>query len=143
MSDSYEYGLESTRHCWRELAIEHLPNLQEVILSATSHVDLWQLFKELLSEAGIGESRRAEVQSIYDYAWWCVAIWGNQDMATEVGTYFYEDLPCFSDFDEQMHLFITLSQFQQLEPFFRYRLNEGEYTDFRSRFLARSANSKG
>ena len=138
MSDSHEYGLESTRHRWRELAMEHLGSLQEIILAAKSHVDLWQSLKEFLSEAGTTESQRANIQSIYDYAWWCVAISGDDDLAVEVGTYFYEDLAYFSDFEEQVPLFITPSQFERLETHFRYLLSDEEYATFRTRFLGKS-----
>jgi hypothetical protein len=137
LSESYQYGLGGTTRGWRELAIQHLPQLRETICTATSHVDLWQRFKELLAEAGVGESRRAEVASVYDYAWWCVAISGDEDLAAEVGTYFYEDLPVFEEFDEQMPLFVSPSQFQRLESYFRYCLNDGEFADFRSRYIGK------
>jgi len=58
---------------WRDLAIQRLPDLREIVLAAGSHADLWWSFKEILSEAGVSESRRAEAESIYEYAWWCVA----------------------------------------------------------------------
>jgi hypothetical protein len=134
MSGQYEYGLEGSRSVWRELAIEHLPDLKEAILGATSHVDLWHLFKVHLADGGISESQRTEVQSIYDYAWWCFALSGNEDLAAEVSVYFYEDLPAYSAFEQQVPLFITTTQFERLEQYFRYRLTEEEYALFRTRF---------
>ncbi len=62
---------------------------------------------------------------------------GNEDLAAEVGTYFYEDLPVYSDFDEQVPLFVTPSQFERLEKYFRYRPTDEEYATFRSRFFAK------
>ena len=126
---------------WRELAIQHLPILRETIIAASSHVDLWQLLIERLSDAGVSESRRAEVKSIYDYAWWCVAASDDEDMAAGVGTFFYGDLPVYTDFEDQIPLYITPAQFPRLEPSFRYRMNEGEYADFRSRYDAKRAEA--
>jgi len=122
---------------WRELALAHLPDLRDLILSAESHVDLWQLLQEFLSEAGVDELRRAEVKAIYEYPWWCVAMSGNDDLAAEVGTYFYENLPFYSDFEEQAPLFISMSQFPRLDSYFRYRVNDREYEDFRARCAAK------
>jgi hypothetical protein len=143
LDQPYQYGLDSTRGIWRELAMEHLPDFRDVILAATSHVDFWWSIKELLSDAGTSEAQRTKVQSIYDYAWWCVALSGNEDLATEVGTYFYEDLSVFSDFGGQVPKFVTLSQFERLEQFFRYCLSDDEYAIFRSRFLAQCGESDG
>lgn len=126
---------------WRELAMQHLPDLREVIRAARSHVDLWQMFKERLAEAGISESHRADVESIYKYAWWCIAESNDADLPTEVESYFYEDLPVYSDFEEQVPLFITPLQFERLERSFAYRLTEEEYADFRSRYLATRARN--
>jgi hypothetical protein len=126
---------------WRELAIQHLPNLREVILAAESHVDLWQCFKELLAEAGVSESRRQEAESIYSYAWWCLAESGDQELSVAVETYFYEDLPVYSDFEEQIPVFIKPSQFQRMERAFAYRLSDEEFEDFRSRFVAATTGS--
>lgn len=135
MSIPYKCDLESARRDWRELAIEHLPSLREVILAATSHIDLWKSLLERLSEAGTDESRKTEVEAIYEYAWWCVAISGDNDLAVEVGTFFYEDLSFYTDYREQAPLFITPSQFQQLDSYFRYRPTDEEYANFRSRFF--------
>ena len=72
---------------WRELAIEHLPGLRQVVVAASSHVDLWWSLKEFLAEAGPGQSQTAEVASIYDYAWWCVANSEEEELAGEVETF--------------------------------------------------------
>jgi hypothetical protein len=87
---------------WRDLALEHLPQLKNVVQDASSHIDLWQQLKELLSEAGVDEARAGDVQAVYDYAWWCHAESGDPDLPTEVATFFYEDLPVYSDFWEQL-----------------------------------------
>lgn len=126
---------------WRDLAIQHLPNLRETALAATSHVDLWQLFKELLAEAGISESRRAEAESIYKYAWWCIAGSHDPDLAAAVETFFYEDLPYYSDFEEQVPMFIAPMQFKRLERSFANRLTEEEFADFRSRYYTKRAKN--
>jgi hypothetical protein len=123
----YECGLESTKAIWRELALKHLPDLREVILAATSHLDLWRSLLELLSDAGTTESRKMEIQSIYEYAWWCIAVSGNEDFAAEVGTYFYEDLSAYSDFKKQVPPFVAPEQFKYLERYFRYRLTDKEF----------------
>jgi hypothetical protein len=141
MSSSKQHPLESSRHDWRELAIEHLPRFRDVILAATSHIDLWKSLLDILSEAGTDESRRPETEAIYEYAWWCVALSGDVGLAAEVGTHFYEDLSFYSDFDRQVPLFITPSQFEKLEPFFRYRLTDEEFVDFHLRFAANHAKN--
>jgi hypothetical protein len=122
---------------WRDLAIQHLPNLREVVLAAESHVDLWWSFKAIVAEAGVSDSRRAEVQSIYGYAWWCIAESNEPDLVTEVETYFYEDLSVYSDFEEQVPLFVTPVQFERLERSFAYRLTEEEFAEFRSRYYTK------
>jgi hypothetical protein len=130
---------------WRELAVQHLPKLRELILIARSHIDMWQSLKELLSDAGVSEHRKDEVESVYDYAWWCVANSGDKFLATEVATYFYEDL-VFTDFNEQMPLYINISQFEQLEPSFRYLfgLDSEGYERFRAQyFTKRGENGPG
>jgi hypothetical protein len=140
-SKTAEFSNMSLEFQWRELAIEHLPTLRNVILAAGSHVDLWWAFKERLAEARTTECRKAEVGSIYGYAWWCVANSGDGDLATEVETYFYEDLPVYTDFKEQIPLFINPSQFLRLESCWRHRLTDEEYSDFRSRYFAQRPRS--
>ncbi len=120
---------------WRDLAMQHLPQLENVIAEAQSHVDLWQLFKERLSENGVDEAQIADTSSIYTYAWWCVTDSEDADIVAEVETYFYEDLPVYSDFEEQLPRFISPTQFEKLESSFKYRLSDDEYATFRSRYM--------
>lgn len=122
---------------WRDLAIHRLPDLREAIAAARSHADLWWSLKELLAEAGVSESRRAEAESIYGYAWWCVADSCDPDLAAEVEAYFYEDLPVYPDFHEQVPLFISPMQFERLERAFAYRLSADEFAEFRSHFYGK------
>jgi hypothetical protein len=68
---------------------------------------------------------------------------GSEDLAAEVGAYFYEDLSVYSDYSEQLPQFITPSQFERLEKYFRYRLSDDEYAKFRSSFSAKSAKNSG
>ena len=96
---------------------------------------MWQLFKERLSENGVDEARIADTASIYNYAWWCVTDSEDPDIIAEVETFFYEDLPVYFDFEEQLPRFISLTQFDRLEPSFKYRLSDDEYAVFRSRYL--------
>jgi hypothetical protein len=145
LSGTYEYGLGGTTRHWRELAIEHMPELREVILAADSHIDLWWSFKGLLDEAailpepGVDESK---VKSIYDYAWWCFACSGDPDLVEEVGTYFYEDLPYYSSYEDQVPLFIDELQFDRLESRFRYRLSVKEFSEWRLRYMRRRESLK-
>jgi len=146
LSGTYEYGLGGTTRRWRELAIEHLPEFREVILAADSHIDLWWSFKGLLDEAAILPEPgvdASQVKSIYDYAWWCFSCSGDPDMVAEVGTYFYEDLPYYPYYEEQVSLFIDESQFQRLEFVFRYRLSDTEFSDWRSRYLRKRESMRG
>jgi hypothetical protein len=119
---------------WRELALWHLPSFREVIESANKHVELWESFKVLLGEAETSESRKADVESIYSYAWWCVAESGDKWLAAEVETYFYEDLPVYDVFEAQVAKHIEPWQFERLEREFRYRLSDDEFAKFRSRY---------
>lgn len=120
---------------WRELALEYLPCCRELVEAAKDHINLWYSFLELLSEAGMDESRKAEVESIYKYAWWCVAESGNEWLAAEVETFFYEDLAWFTDFRDQLPRHIEPWQFQRLEPHFHYRyLDDAEFAEFRSHY---------
>jgi hypothetical protein len=91
---------------WRELASQHLPCFREIIASASSHGDLWQSFKEFLSEAGTSESRKAEVESLFRYAWWCFAESGDEWLAAWVKGYFYEDLAWFTDLSCQVPRYV-------------------------------------
>jgi hypothetical protein len=119
---------------WRDLAIQHLPGQREIIAAARSHADLWWSFKELLARTGVSESRKAEAESIYSYAWWCIADSDDPDLGAEVETYFYEDLPVYPDFQEQVPLFISPMQFERLQRAFAYRLSEEELDEFRLHF---------
>jgi hypothetical protein len=57
-----------------------------------------------------------------------------------VETFFYEDLPVYSDFEEQVPRFITPVQFGRLERTFAYRLSEEEFAEFRTRYYTRRAH---
>lgn len=120
---------------WRDLALQHLPELEQLIAEAESRVDLWQLFKERLSDSGIHDARSSETASIYTCAWWCVNDSDDEDMIAAVEAYFYEDLPVYSDFEEQLPQFISPQQFERLETSFRYRLSDDEFATFRTRYM--------
>lgn len=120
---------------WRELAIRHLPHITADIKTAESHVDLWQVFKEKVSKSEGEETSRETVESIFGYAWWCFSESTSPILAAEVATFFYEDLPMYSDFENQIPRFITLSQFARLEPIFQSRLTVEQYAEFRSSYF--------
>ena len=124
--------MQKDAHPWRELALQRLPRFQDVIREARSHVDLWQEFREILSETSIDESRDDDTKAIYDYAWWCVTASGDPVVALEVETFFYEDLPVYDHFKGQLPRFISPEQFKRLEPCMKYRLTEPEYADLGS-----------
>jgi hypothetical protein len=54
---------------------------------------------------------------------------------------FYEDLSYYSEFEEQVPVFVTPMQFERLEQSFAYRLTEEEFADFRSRYYAKRAKT--
>jgi hypothetical protein len=119
---------------WRELALHHLPQLREIIDSASSHVDLWWSFKELVSQAGASEPRSADLESICNYAWWCITQSGDEQFVSDVEAYFYEDFPVYSNLERLVSIYIAPSQFERLESCFRFRLEEHEFTAFRHRY---------
>ena len=122
---------------WRELALHHLPWCRETIASASSHVDMWWSFKELVSTIGTPESpTRVEAESLFNYAWWCVADSGDEGLAVAVETFFYEDLAFHDDLKPHVPVFITPRQFERLEHSFRYMLDDDEFAAFRSRYYA-------
>lgn len=120
---------------WQQLALEHLPQSREVVLQAESHVDLWQLLKEVVAEEESTPQRRTEIEAIFRYAWWCVHESGDADLRSEVEAFFYEDLPVYSDLQEKVSAFVTPSQFSQLESAFATRLEEDEFQRFRSDYF--------
>ncbi len=120
---------------WAGTALKHLPQFNAVIQKSVSSVDLWWNFKEILADAGVDEARHKDVRAIYDYAWWCFAVSGDPDLSAEAEAYFYEDLPAYSDFEDQVPQFISPSQFQSLEEAFRYRLSEEEFEEFRRHYF--------
>lgn len=128
---------------WRELALQHLSCCREIIDAATSHVDLWWSLKALLCEWGTTESRKTEMESIYRYAWWCVAGSGNKRLASEVKTYFYEDLSVYWTLEPQVVRYIEPWQFERLESAFRYRLSDDKFAAFRSRYYDERERMKG
>jgi hypothetical protein len=115
---------------WQRLALEHLPESRTTILAAENHVDLWQCFKETVAEAG----RKEEMDGIFRYAWWCVTEADDPDLCAEVETLFYEDLPVYSDLEEQIPAFVSPSQFRHLESVLAVHLTEEEFQSFRSRY---------
>lgn len=119
---------------WQRLALEHLPESRRTILTAENHVDLWQCFKEAVAEVGQAPSRRTEVEAIFRYAWWRVTEADDADLRAEVEAYFYEDLPLYSDLEEQIPAFVSPAQFRRLESVFASRLTEEEFQGFRSHY---------
>lgn len=122
---------------WQRLAMEHLPQSRATALAAENHVDLWQRLKETVTETDQTPSSTAKTGEIFQYAWWCVAESGNPDLRSAVETFFYEDLPVYCDLEERLPIFLTPTQFQQLEPVFAACLTDEEFKDFRTRYLQR------
>ncbi len=120
---------------WQQLALEHLPKRQATILDAENHADLWQLLKELVATGGHNLAQTAQIEDIFRYAWWCVIESGDPDLRIEVETCFYEDLPVYSDLEERIPEFVTVSQFERLESVMSARLTDEEFESFRSRFF--------
>jgi hypothetical protein len=111
---------------WRALALAHLPQQVALISEATSHVDLWQLFKELVALAATDEFKLESLRPIFAYAWWCVSESGDPMLKCEIETFFYEDLPVYDDTKKYLTYFITPDQFVVLQTSLLARLSEGE-----------------
>ncbi len=125
---------DANRPRWQRRALEHLPDRRATVLRAESHVDLWQLLKEDVAEGGHDPLGRTEIADMFRYAWWCVTESGDPDLRVEVETFFYEDLPVYSDLEEQLPAYLTPSQFEYLERVFAARLTEEEFESFRLRY---------
>lgn len=100
---------------WREVALEHVPGLRDLILTARSHLDLWKAFKDYLVDEGATDTGRLVAKSIFDYAWWCLNWSDDAHLASCAETWFYEDLPRWSDLAAVVPLYLAPWQFQRLE----------------------------
>ena len=120
---------------WRLHAEEHMPTLRETIKQAQSHVDLWQLLKELVADAELEPASLAAIRPIFDYAWWCVEDSGDDDMVAAIETYFYEDIPAFTDTSPKIEHFIDGQQFTRLRQAFSARINDGEFSELFAAYL--------
>jgi len=112
---------------WQVTALEHLPVYGDLVREATSHVDLWQCFKELVAMT-VGNPAELELlRPIFDYAWWCINDSNNQDFVAAIETYFYEDLPIYSDTCWKFQHFIDQKQFTRLRSQFSARISDDEF----------------
>ena len=121
---------------WRELAVQHLPELREVILAARSHVEPLAVVQGTFGGGGDQPIPQGGGRITVQLRVVVRCRFRRPDLSKEVETFFYEDLPVYSDFEEQIPLFITPQQFERLKSVFAYRLTEEEYADFRSRYSA-------
>jgi len=119
---------------WREVAHADLPELSTVITEASSHLDMWWALMDIVGEASTTGPPSATVESIFGYAWWCVAESDDEWLAAEVRTFFYENLPEYCDLEVQVPRYVTPWQFERLARAFRYHLGGAEYAEFSRRY---------
>ena len=126
---------------WRRVALETLPEYSSLIDDAESPMALWvelQTKFMFLSEGGNPDENL--IGRVFKYARWCFRSGRTERFLSDAGTAavcaFYEHLPTNQAIRNDLHRWLSREEFNELSGAFRYRLFEGQFSDFESRFLS-------
>ena len=112
---------------WRAVASEYLPMHSDLVRHTESHVDLWQQLKEIVADSNTDEVGLSKLRPIFDYAWWCIDESSDDNLVAAAETYFYEDLPAYSDTQNKIKHFIDQTRFDRLQKSLSARISKAEF----------------
>ena len=130
---------------WLKKAAEYLPELEDVITREQplpGPMGLWiDLYFELVKAYDVSPINEDLIRRIYDFAGWCLNQPNTPDAATDVSSAvavaFFEDLPSNRRIAEDLHRWMSIETFRDLENLFRYHLSDEEYQRFSKEFMSR------
>lgn len=120
---------------WRRVAIEKLPELQNIISVAENPhslwIELWLQMEDVYAQETLNDSL---VERLYAYASWCLWQPHNDLLRTAVVTCFYEHLPTHPRIRKDVARWLSEDEFTSLRPAFGYHLSKREVKDFAQEF---------
>jgi hypothetical protein len=130
---------------WPTKAAEYFPDLEGVITREQplpSPMGLWiDLYFELAKAYDVSPINEDLIRRIYDFAGWCLSQPNTTDAATDISSAvavaFIEDLPLNRRISEDLHRWMSVDTFKDLENLFRYHLSEDACRTFFSEFVSR------
>ncbi len=128
---------------WRREALQRLPNHKRTIEQAESPMALWIELRGVCERALENDPIAEEdAGAIFAYARHCLES-RHPDLPTAVACAFYENIVTSEAVQAHIHRWVSGQEFRDLEPIFRYHLDEEEFTRFASKVEAnRVAYSK-
>ena len=133
---------------WRVKALEHFPDLQELIEQASGPMGLWIEFHALFLTAYYDEPIDEErIGRVYDYARWCFEQPDTGDVATDLPTAasvaFVEHIPLDKRVSDDLYRWMSAESFAGFEELFRYHLSDEEYRRFAAEFHRKKKHFDG
>jgi hypothetical protein len=119
---------------WRREALEKLPSKRLAAERATSPMALWiELNLAAVRAFELRPRNDAELQAIFDYARYSLN-GRDDDLRTAVVVAFFENVVQSKAAREDLHRWLSESEFSSLREAFKYHLSEDEFHGFEKAF---------
>ena len=122
---------------WRRIAIQRLPKHRRAIQESKSVCELFVALDNHFTSAHREPIDEQTIRGFYEFAWWAVAVSGNDQIRSEAANGFFEDLPKDKRVRELLPCYMTREQFLEMVKIFGYDLTPEEHSEFVQDFLKR------
>jgi hypothetical protein len=123
---------------WRVKALEHFPDLQELIEQASGPMGLWIELHGLFLNAYDEPIDLERIGKVYDFARWCFEQPATGDVETDLSNAaavaFVENIPLDKRVSDDLYRWMSAQSFDSFEELFRYHLSDEEYRRFAADF---------
>lgn len=127
---------------WRKKALELLPEYRQLIEKSDNPMALW-IDLHIIFENVFQKSNEELTKRFFDFAKWCLETPKQGEYLSDVGTAvavaFYEHIIMDTDVRDDLHRWLSQSEFLYMESVFTYHLSEAEFETFKAVFLKRRA----